>query len=86
MPPMRGAPKKIKIPEKDCWVLPTKVTFDFENSSENIQIRKDDNCLPFQFLFVFLSRLPDRRAHRRRASSSGPTTPRGSYTSSPPSA
>jgi hypothetical protein len=82
---MRGASKKIKVPEEDCWVLLTKVTFGLENRSKNIQIRNGDNCLPFQFLFVFLSGLPDQRAHRRRASSSGPATPRESYTSSPPS-
>jgi hypothetical protein len=82
---MRGASKKIKVAEMDCWVLASKVTFGFEKRSKNIQIRYGDNCLPFQFLFVFLSRLPDRRAHRRRASSSDPATPRGSYTSSPPS-
>jgi hypothetical protein len=81
---MRAASKKIKVPEKDCWMLLTKVTFGLENRSKNIQIR-NDNCLTFEFLFVFLSRLPDQRAHRRRASSSGPATPRGSYTSSPPS-
>ncbi len=52
---MRGASKKIKVAEKNWWALATKVTFSLENISENIQIRNDDNCLPFKFLFVFLS-------------------------------